>query len=379
MDEKVSLDEANIAQEYYRKYFLKRNEVDYVAVVKHTDPNKQYAIEIGKKNGTARRVNVRGKKRKLKGFFNNNYIPHRLPIPNSFENSASRRKKFRNDFYSDKFIDVREEAPGNFVTHNVVSKYQSTKIEKNQEATTKNDLPKIKAGNSISRHLLRAGTLGGIFELEDFPKMYFGISNWHVLSDEFGHDEERNVISPGGDFTSRNVNTEKKIGTLFWKSIHDYREAAFVKIDEIHHNRLSDTNDCGYSLSGEIDTAKIGDLVKKCGNATGCNGVNGFSKNFMVYSVNASVKVNGSSFSERVFHNQILVPLFSENGDSGSIVVNEKYNVIGLLFARSDGGRGYSVVNDINYIFNREFNEKQTIYIDDECKEVSEFKLKKFI
>lgn len=84
---------------------------------------------------------------------------------------------------------------------------------------------------------------------------------------------------------------------------------------------------------GEV---KVGDKVKKCGRTTGLTegdviGTDG------VTNVNYGGKV-------AVFEDQILTSAMSEGGDSGSAVLNEQNEAVGLLFA---GSSSLTIINKI--------------------------------
>lgn len=81
---------------------------------------------------------------------------------------------------------------------------------------------------------------------------------------------------------------------------------------------------------------EIGTKVKKSGRTTGLN-------EGMVTILEAIVQV-GYGSKVAVFTDQIITSKLAEGGDSGSVVLNENNEVIGLLFAGSDQ---VTIVNDI--------------------------------
>lgn len=89
-------------------------------------------------------------------------------------------------------------------------------------------------------------------------------------------------------------------------------------------------------VPNEFDVVGIGDIVKKSGRTTGLT----FGT---VIAVNAESKVNYGT-GTAYFEEQIITSSIAEGGDSGSAVLNESNDVVGLLFAGSDQ---VTIVNDI--------------------------------
>ena len=89
-------------------------------------------------------------------------------------------------------------------------------------------------------------------------------------------------------------------------------------------------------VPNEFDVVGIGDVVKKSGRTTGLT-------YGTVIAVNAESDVN---YGEGIAHfeEQIIATAIAEGGDSGSAVLNESNDVVGLLFAGSDQ---VTIINDI--------------------------------
>ena len=247
------------------------------------------------------------------------------------------------------------------------------------ENSSNNDFEYLYVGQAISYKNRRFGTLGGIFKLKGFPKEYFGISNWHViaLKEELGRP-----------LYIRDNNNTYKYGNLSWRCLDHKREAGFVHFPNLSEEKIRRENECKYHHSGKLDRVKINQEVKKCGQKTKCNRDDGKCQRGIIHSTNATIKVN-SNFrdSDEPFKNQILIKnsnpnnerAFSISGDSGSIVANKKGDIVGLLFGRTEGENSFSVANNINNIFNTEFEIPQKIMINGQEETLNSFTLSEFI
>jgi hypothetical protein len=78
-----------------------------------------------------------------------------------------------------------------------------------------------------------------------------------------------------------------------------------------------------------IKSPKVGMEVKKSGRTTGLT-----TSNIKV--IDASIEVKMSENESTVFTDQIILEPFSSAGDSGSLILDEEDNAVGLLFAGSD-------------------------------------------
>lgn len=86
-----------------------------------------------------------------------------------------------------------------------------------------------------------------------------------------------------------------------------------------------------YELGGTnaIKEPQIGMTVKKSGRTSGIT-------SSQVKALDVMLKVILGPFEEAVFYEQVLTGPMAHPGDSGSLVVDENMNVVGLLFAGSD-------------------------------------------
>lgn len=78
-----------------------------------------------------------------------------------------------------------------------------------------------------------------------------------------------------------------------------------------------------------VRTPNLDEVLQKSGRTTGLT-------QGKVKTLDATVNVNMGSGEEAVFTDQILVEAISTGGDSGSLVLDENRNAVGLLFAGSD-------------------------------------------
>jgi len=89
--------------------------------------------------------------------------------------------------------------------------------------------------------------------------------------------------------------------------------------------------------TGELE---VGQAVKKSGRTTGLN-------QGTIIGLDGIVSVGYGENKVAVFEDQILTTAIAQGGDSGSVVLNEKNEVIGLLFAGSDS---IAIVNKISNV-----------------------------
>ncbi len=184
-----------------------------------------------------------------------------------------------------------------------------------------------------------AGSVGCIFHLKgEFG--YFLLSNWHVICGLNGKLGDQ-IIQPGiGD---KGLFPDDFVGNLFWYKLDSQLDAAIFRINK--YKLIADfIPEIG--VPNDYDSAEIGQAVKKFGKETG------LTTNGTITSTNVSVKVIGSyADGSMIFKNQILIKgkAFSEEGDSGSVILNKQKNIVGLLFAGD--GNDLTFANNTDYIF----------------------------
>lgn len=184
------------------------------------------------------------------------------------------------------------------------------------------------------------GTLGGIFKMENDNNKYL-LTNAHVL--KFGDcKNDRIVVQKDGIPT--NDEGRRCIGEMHWMVYNEEIDAGIVKLFKNQKISKNFTR-CGKINFGNPSVAKINDIVKKCGRTTG------FTKG-KVRSINATVRYAGGN---RYFYNQIMTTCIADKGDSGSILVNENDNPIGLVFSKTNNHTA-TFSNHFNKIFSQEKN-----------------------
>lgn len=172
---------------------------------------------------------------------------------------------------------------------------------------------------------------------------YYLLSNNHVLADENRASIGSVILQPGPyDGSSTGVDI---IGYL-----EDYEPLCFITPNRKPVNYV----DCAIArcdpknISSEIefigtikgiDKATPGMIVKKTGRTSG------LTSGKVLYT-NASITV-GYDNGESLFVNQIITSAMSQPGDSGSLLLDEQNNAIGLLFSGSDS---ISVFNPIDKV-----------------------------
>lgn len=207
-------------------------------------------------------------------------------------------------------------------------------------------LSKPNGGCSTASNRLEniSGTIGLAFTLEKKKKIYF-ISNFHVLAG-FKSILYDSVLHPSRPDTE-SVGPEEfynPIGTLYWYKICQTTDAAICEVNS--ENQISDGIRCDDSLKIKgIGKPKIGMRVIKCGRSSGLT-------KGIIRSVQCSVLIEDFKISpkgRRVFKDQILTDCISIPGDSGSILLSEKGEPIGLLFAGDEENSSFH--NKLTNIF----------------------------
>ena len=217
-------------------------------------------------------------------------------------------------------------------------------------------------GVSIGHYNITAGTLG--MTIEDQQGFRFILSNNHVLSDVNKGKFGDLIFQPGPLDGGTKKNT---IGTLTRfvpiKMLDDYPEESecpVAKVIKFTFNKFAEALgrktrmsayipnanlvDCALAsatdddfLSDEIleiglpvgfARAYVGERLKKSGRSSGLT----FGK---VIAVDAEIKVNFEG-KTALFIEQIVTEKMGIPGDSGSVVLNQEDEAVGLLFAGSD-------------------------------------------
>lgn len=214
---------------------------------------------------------------------------------------------------------------------------------------------KYSCGSSVhpARHI-GAGTLGAL--VRDQSGTLFGLSNNHVSGLCSYASEGEKILAPGhpdilaGGLDPFTIGYHHKSlplipGTPDNVNIFENRDAAIFKI--ANADWVSSMQGALYDTPSTIAAIQPGQAIEKVGRTTGhtkgtviCQMVGAFSCNYIVPGIGASV-----AFFSPVFVAQgIGGAVFSEPGDSGSIVVAELDGdrfAVGLLFAGDKSGHTF--------------------------------------
>lgn len=198
-------------------------------------------------------------------------------------------------------------------------------------------------GVSIGHPEITAGTDGFVAwdRVEKYGMVYAepkGVTNNHVGANENDAEIGDNILQPGR-YDGGNNSDRERIGEL----------EGFVPIED-NDNKV---DVAWYGIDGRkvhsyipsigvpTETAEVSqdDRVKKFGRTTGL-------EKARVRSTDARVRVRYSS-GVKEFEDQVIADSFSAGGDSGSAVVNDSGQLVGLLFA---GSSSITVFNKIENV-----------------------------
>lgn len=236
-------------------------------------------------------------------------------------------------------------------------------------------------GISIGHHRISAGTLGSLV-YDHTTGRPFILSNNHVLANETNGTDGRagvgDVILQPGAYDGGNLHRDPigqlvKFVPLYFAAqetscraaarfenyvnsmIRTLRPDYYIKV----FKRERRANLVDAALAEPLNNAdvvpeilgigpvrgaaevEVGSMVKKSGRTTGLT-------HGLVEYVNATVTVQLSGGRSAVFEDQFLTTVMSQPGDSGSLVLNEQDQAVGLLFA---GSNQVSVCNRIQNVF----------------------------
>lgn len=180
------------------------------------------------------------------------------------------------------------------------------------------------------------GTLGGAcsFTLPDNPnKRYFGcVTNWHVANGgRFGSGDP--IGQPSGN--SPKFGVQRTWETIsFSQQASNVMDVSFIDCENgVFHVISPEMIGLGNLETSYNDNPRQGQLVKKTGRTTG------IQRNGRITGVGITTFVNYGSSGVARFVNQLEIRQngrnFSDSGDSGSLIVDERNRPIALLFAGS--------------------------------------------
>ena len=194
------------------------------------------------------------------------------------------------------------------------------------------------------------GTLSCIVTKKNlFKREYFILSNNHVLADINKLPLGTPIIQPS-KYSALNLENEV-VANLFTfiklkpyngnKKNVNYVDCALAKIN----NNIGITKavfDIG-EIKG-ISTPKLGARIKKYGASSGLS-------RGKITTIDATLEIEEEG-NKYVFKNQVLADIFNIPGDSGSLILNEFNEAIGLFWGGSDNNL-VAYINDISIVLKK--------------------------
>ncbi len=218
-------------------------------------------------------------------------------------------------------------------------------------------------GFSIGHIDITAGTLGCLVK-DKINNNIVILSNNHVLADTneaaLGDPIIQCGSADGGTYTDNLIATLTRFKPIdFSSGVSNYIDAAIatpVNPELVVHKIHDVVGDNLPAATRDITVEDLGQFVKKSGRTTGHT--TGY-----IDTVNATVTVKYGFLQKASFTDQIIIEQalpeedISAPGDSGSIVLDNDNNLIGLLFAgsernESEGQPATAIVNPIKHVFN---------------------------
>lgn len=237
-------------------------------------------------------------------------------------------------------------------------------------------------GVSIGQYQITAGTLGCLVKKGD---TVYILSNNHVLANSNDASIEDNILQPGpydgglnpadkiavlsefipinftgdgnGGGGAPSCGTAKSITAFLNKLAEWYGSSTRLRQYRIQQQQPDNTVDCaiarvlnpddvlndilGIGKIAGIQEGELGMTIKKSGRTTGLT-------NGTIEQIDVTAQVSYGANKTAIFTNQFLAGAMSQGGDSGSAVLNDSNNIVGLLFAGSDTT---TIINRIENVF----------------------------
>jgi hypothetical protein len=220
-------------------------------------------------------------------------------------------------------------------------------------------------GFSIGHIDITAGTLGCLVKDKLNPDAPVILSNNHVLANTNQAAIGDPILQPGPYDDNPPDNPAEQIATLtrfypiqFESGVNNLIDAAIATPDD-PADVVQNIEDVGNDIpttTRNIGVADLGEFVRKSGRTT--EHTTGF-----VDAVNVTVQVKYGLGEKAMFVDQIVIEQvlaeedIAAGGDSGSAVLDDGDNLIGLLFAGSERDEGAgepatAIINPIRHVFN---------------------------
>jgi hypothetical protein len=199
-------------------------------------------------------------------------------------------------------------------------------------------------GVSVGHFNITAGTFGCLVQKDGD---LFMLSNNHVLANSNEAELEDAILQPGP--TDGGMETEDTIATLSefvpitYESDDEEIPANLVDAAIAKPVNTDDIEDNIFQI-GMIEGVKEADFdmeVQKSGRTTGIT-------SGVIEQIDVTSRVNYGPGRVAVFSDQVMAGSMSQGGDSGSAVLDNDNNIVGLLFAGSDTS---TLINRIENVF----------------------------
>lgn len=208
----------------------------------------------------------------------------------------------------------------------------------NEEQLPYNHLHKlIEGGIDIgAAGSINSGTLGGLFC--DFNDSIYGITNAHVLKRQTTRNELDYVLQPGGE-GSVTPNMKKEIGLVIesTREFRPYQDFILFKVSKKYKDKCVNSTRYKNVNFKTFGKAVFKEKVHKVGRSSNLTQGTVLSTKCCTFYNN---KVN--------FKDQILLSCMAISGDSGSLVVNSKDEVLGLIHSKIQST--YTLAGKAKYI-----------------------------
>ncbi|MFO1095873.1 MAG: hypothetical protein U0992_21590 [Planctomycetaceae bacterium] len=211
-------------------------------------------------------------------------------------------------------------------------------------------------GISVGHYRITAGTLGCFVKDRSDDRVYM-LSNNHVLANENEASKGDAILQPGYlDGGRKPADVVAKL-SRFIRLSASRPTLVDCAIAEIGHtikyggNKLRGLG----TITGLGNAADVGDKVSKLGRTTSIT--HGKVTAIEVDQVVVNYDLGNVTFDGQIEIEGVNDQLFSDGGDSGSLIVNEDLEGVALLFAGSDqggsNGHGLTYANPLQEVLDR--------------------------
>ncbi|MBC8756635.1 hypothetical protein H2O64_18325 [Kordia sp. YSTF-M3] len=333
----------HLLNNYAEIWMMNDTEIQYLASIKEEKHKNNYYIEKGVlKNGIIK-PNVF---RVPKNILDNIKISTVDKVNKRFVKSVTNNElKIVKEY-------VEEILPQNINDHKIRPYLAGCKVRRN------------------SSDLEVGGTLGAIIMLKSFKNSLFIISNYHILSTKQNLILDEIIFQPSkiyGKFNSYELDYSNAIAHLKFGRYGDTKRkdgtngnTLDVAFAEVLNNNMSCAGFTSSKKTLELKKSILKNIETPLDEmVVHINGKTSGKQKGTIKSTNAFVRVRHSYKRGKsiIFKNQLLIKKgISKGGDSGSVVINDNNNVVGLIHAGD--GKNVSIANNINHIFNHIYKIK---------------------